>query len=73
MALLIVNVINEMAGVGDGEKKRTDLVKTADETGSERRMSHGHHHLQLLCDFPERPRLNLVSSQVLLVDQATVS
>lgn len=50
-----------------------DLVKTADETGSERRMSHGHHHLQLLCDFPERPQLNLVSSQVLLVDQAAVS
>lgn len=41
-----------------------DLVKTADETGSERRMSHGHHHLQLLCDFPECPQLNLVSSQV---------
>lgn len=72
MALLIVNVINVIEGWG-GENKRTDLVKTADEPGSERRMSHGHHHLQLLCDFPECPRLNLLSSQVLLVDQATVS
>lgn len=30
-------------------------------------MSHGHRHLQLLCDFPGRPRLNLVISQVLLL------
>lgn len=68
MPLLIVNVINETAREGRWWRGgRGDLVKTADETGRERRMSHGHRHLQLLCDFPGRPRLNLVISQVLLL------
>lgn len=47
-----------------------DLVETEDDGGGVGGVSHGHHRLQLLCDFPQCPHVNPASRRLCITSKS---